>query len=121
MMLWSPALAVVPVTIHVALREAHRAADDARLIVETCTIAVAELKRRFGIANPRLAVSGLNPHAGEDGTLGTEDSEIVAPAVAILKPRPASMRAARCPRTRCSTRRRARPTTARSACITIRR
>ncbi len=84
MMLWSPTLAVIPVTIHVALREAV-AQLTTRDIVETCTIAVAELKRWFGIANPRIAVSGLNPHAGEDATLGKEDVEIVAPAVASLK------------------------------------
>src|SRR5216683_3193793 len=47
--------------------------------------AVADLKARFGLSNPRLAVSGLNPHAGEDGSLGTEDIEIVAPAVEILR------------------------------------
>ncbi len=46
---------------------------------------VADLKARFGLANPRLAVSGLNPHAGEDGSLGTEDRTIVAPAVEILR------------------------------------
>ena len=62
----------------------HRAADD-RDIVETCTIAANELKRRFGIATPRIAVSGLNPHAGEDGSLGSEDIEIVALAVAHLR------------------------------------
>jgi 4-hydroxythreonine-4-phosphate dehydrogenase len=84
MMLWSPVLAVIPVTIHVALREAV-AQLTTRDIVETCAIAAIELKRRFGIANPRLAVSGLNPHAGEDATLGREDVEIVAPAVASLK------------------------------------
>ena len=84
MMLWSPVLAVIPVTIHVALREAV-AQLTTRDIVETCTIAAIELKRRFGIANPRIAVSGLNPHAGEEATLGKEDVEIVAPAVASLK------------------------------------
>ena len=45
----------------------------------------AELKTRFGIARPRIAISGLNPHAGEDGSLGTEDQTIVAPAVEILR------------------------------------
>jgi 4-hydroxythreonine-4-phosphate dehydrogenase len=84
MMLWSPALAVIPVTIHMALREAI-AQLTTRDILETCTIAARELQQRFGIANPRLAVSGLNPHAGEDGSLGNEDDEIVAPAVAALK------------------------------------
>jgi 4-hydroxythreonine-4-phosphate dehydrogenase len=84
MMLWSPALAVVPVTIHVSLREAI-AQLTTQAIVETCRIAASDLTRRFGIANPRLAVSGLNPHAGEEETLGKEDVEIVAPAVARLK------------------------------------
>jgi len=84
MMLWSPALVVVPVTIHVALRDAL-AQLSSDLIVTTARIAVAALKARFGLANPRLAVSGLNPHAGEDGSLGSEDKTIVAPAVEILR------------------------------------
>ena len=84
MMLWSPALAVVPVTIHLALREAlTQLTTD--LIVTTARIAVADLNARFGLARPRLAVSGLNPHAGEEGSLGMEDIEIVAPAVEILR------------------------------------
>jgi 4-hydroxythreonine-4-phosphate dehydrogenase len=84
MMLWSPALAVVPVTIHVALREAL-AQLSTDLIVATARIVVKDLKARFGLARPRLVVSGLNPHAGEDGSLGTEESEVVAPAVEILR------------------------------------
>jgi 4-hydroxythreonine-4-phosphate dehydrogenase len=84
MMLWSPALIVVPVTIHLSLRDAI-AQLSSELIVTTARIVVADLKTRFGIASPRLAVSGLNPHAGEDGSLGTEDRSIVAPAVEILR------------------------------------
>jgi 4-hydroxythreonine-4-phosphate dehydrogenase len=84
MMLWSPELAVVPVTIHLSLREAL-ALLTTDLIVSTARIVVADMKARFGLARPRLAISGLNPHAGEDGTLGTEDIEIVAPAVEILR------------------------------------
>jgi len=84
MMLWSPALVVVPVTIHVPLREAI-AQLSTDMIVTTVRIVNAALKARFGLANPRLAVSGLNPHAGEDGTLGTEDRSIVAPAIEILR------------------------------------
>ena len=84
MMLWSPALVVVPVTIHVSLRDAL-AQLSSELIVTTARIVVAALKARFGLANPRLAVTGLNPHAGEDGSLGTEDQTIVAPAVEILR------------------------------------
>ncbi len=84
MMLWSPALVVVPVTIHVSLRDAL-AQLSSELIVTTARIVVAALKARFGLANPRLAISGLNPHAGEDGSLGTEEKTIVAPAVEILR------------------------------------
>jgi 4-hydroxythreonine-4-phosphate dehydrogenase len=84
MMLWSPTLAVVPVTIHLSLREAI-AQLSSELIVSTARIAVADLKARFGLAHPRLAVSGLNPHAGEDGSLGLEDQTIVAPAIEILR------------------------------------
>jgi 4-hydroxythreonine-4-phosphate dehydrogenase len=84
MMLWSPALVVVPVTIHLSLQDAI-AQLSTDLIVTTARIAVADLKARFGVANPRLVVSGLNPHAGEDGSLGTEDQTIVAPAVEILR------------------------------------
>jgi 4-hydroxythreonine-4-phosphate dehydrogenase len=84
MMLWSAALVVVPVTIHCALRDAiARLSRD--LVVTTVRIAVAELKARFGIARPRIAVSGLNPHAGEHGSLGTEDQAIIAPAIEILR------------------------------------
>jgi 4-hydroxythreonine-4-phosphate dehydrogenase len=84
MMLWSPILAVVPVTIHLSLREAI-AQLSSDLIVTTTRIVNAALKSHFGLTNPRLAVSGLNPHAGEDGSLGAEDESIVAPAVEILR------------------------------------
>ncbi|MDB5602680.1 MAG: 4-hydroxythreonine-4-phosphate dehydrogenase [Xanthobacteraceae bacterium] len=84
MMLWSPELAVVPVTIHIALADVP-ARLDTDLIVETGRIVAADLQRRFGIAKPRLAVAGLNPHAGEDGTLGLEDRDVVAPAIARLR------------------------------------
>jgi 4-hydroxythreonine-4-phosphate dehydrogenase len=84
MMLWSPVLAVVPVTIHLALREAI-AQLSTELIVSTARIVAAHLKSHFGLPHPRLAISGLNPHAGEDGTLGTEETTIVAPAIAVLR------------------------------------
>jgi 4-hydroxythreonine-4-phosphate dehydrogenase len=84
MMLWSPLLAVVPVTIHVALREAI-ALLSTELIVSTGRIVAAELKMRFGLTRPRLAVTGLNPHAGEHGTLGTEDKTMIAAAVDMLR------------------------------------
>ena len=84
MMLASDMLRVVPQTIHIPLAEVPRALTTAA-IVETGEIVLAALTRDFGIAAPRLAVAGLNPHAGEDGVLGAEDGAIVAPAVAALK------------------------------------
>jgi 4-hydroxythreonine-4-phosphate dehydrogenase len=84
MMLWSPLLAVVPVTIHVSLREAIDQLST-ELIVSTGRIVAAELRSRFGLGRPRLAVTGLNPHAGEDGTLGTEDSTMIAAAIEVLR------------------------------------
>jgi len=84
MMLWSPELVVVPVTIHLPLREVPERLTS-ELIVETGRIAAGDLRRRFAIPRPRLAVAGLNPHAGEDGTLGDEDLTVVAPAVARLR------------------------------------
>jgi 4-hydroxythreonine-4-phosphate dehydrogenase len=83
MMLWSDALAVVPVTIHVALARVPTLLTRA-LIVDTATIVVADMKRRFGLHAPRLAISGLNPHAGERGTMGREEIETIAPAVTEL-------------------------------------
>jgi 4-hydroxythreonine-4-phosphate dehydrogenase len=84
MMLWSPALAVVPVTVHQSLRDAI-AGLTSELIVTTARIVVRDLRARLGVARPRLAISGLNPHAGEDGTLGVEEQTIIAPAIAILR------------------------------------
>jgi 4-hydroxythreonine-4-phosphate dehydrogenase len=84
MMLWSPALVVVPVTIHLSLRDAIVRLSS-ELIVTTARIVAAALKARFGIAHPRLAISGLNPHAGEEGSLGAEEQTIVAPAIEILR------------------------------------
>jgi len=84
MMLWSPQLAVVPVTIHVSVRDAL-AQLSSELIVSTVRIVAAELKARFGVSRPRIAISGLNPHAGEDGSLGHEEQTIVTPAIKILR------------------------------------
>ena len=84
MMLWSTELAAVPVTIHLPLRDVvTRLSTD--LVATTGRIVAHDLMTRFGIARPRIAVAGLNPHAGEDGALGKEDRIIVAPAVARLK------------------------------------
>ena len=84
MMLASDELKVVPVTIHVPLRDVP-ALLTPELIVETGRILAAELRRRFGIAAPRLAATGLNPHAGEAGTIGREDEDVVRPAVERLR------------------------------------
>ena len=84
MMLWSPQLAVVPVTVHASLRDAL-AQLSSELIVSTVRIVAAELKARFGVSRPRIAISGLNPHAGEDGSLGHEEQTIVTPAIKILR------------------------------------
>jgi 4-hydroxythreonine-4-phosphate dehydrogenase len=84
MMIWSPIVAVVPVTIHIPLaRVPEMLTED--LIVETASIVAADLKSRFGLAKPRLALAGLNPHAGENGALGHEDADIIVPAVARLR------------------------------------
>jgi 4-hydroxythreonine-4-phosphate dehydrogenase len=84
MMLWSEELAVVPVTIHLPLREVVTRLTS-ELIAATGRIVAHDLRERFSIARPRLAVAGLNPHAGEDGTLGEEDRTVVAPAVTRLR------------------------------------
>ena len=84
MLLWSEQLAVVPITVHVALARAPALLTQA-LIVETGRIVAADLRARFGLARPRLAFAGLNPHAGENGTMGREEIEIMAPAIAELK------------------------------------
>jgi 4-hydroxythreonine-4-phosphate dehydrogenase len=84
MMLAGPKLRSVPVTIHIPLKDVPAALTQ-ELILETCRIADADLKTRFGIERPRLAVAGLNPHAGEDGTMGREDADIIHPAVFTLR------------------------------------
>lgn len=84
MMLWAPELAVVPVTVHVPLREVPKRLT-ADLIVATGRIVARELRTRFAVAEPRLVAAGLNPHAGEDGEIGDEDHAVVAPALAALR------------------------------------
>ena len=83
MLLWSPELAVVPVTIHLPLKEIFQHLST-ELVYETGRIVARDLASRFRIPHPRLAIAGLNPHAGENGSLGEEDRLIVAPAVARL-------------------------------------
>lgn len=84
MMLAGPELRAVPVTIHIALAQVP-AALTTQAIVETTRITAHDLRSRFGIANPRIAVSGLNPHAGEGGAMGREDEDVIRPALARLQ------------------------------------
>ena len=84
MMLWSEALAVVPVTVHIPLKDVPSALTT-DLIVRTGRIVARDLKSRFGMSRPRLALAGLNPHAGERATLGTEERDVIAPAIAELQ------------------------------------
>lgn len=84
MMLACPGLRTVPVTVHLALKEAVARLRTQAIVTQGEVVAEA-LRRDFGIGAPRLAVAGLNPHAGEDGTMGREDIEVVAPAVAALR------------------------------------
>jgi len=84
MMLWSPELAVVPATVHIPIAAVPRSLDT-DLLVETARIVARDLSLRFGLPAARLVLTGLNPHAGEDGAMGEEDLTIIAPAVERLK------------------------------------
>ncbi len=84
MMLWCEELKAIPVTIHIPLKDVPGKLTTA-LIVDTARIAARDLAARFGIARPRLAISGLNPHAGENSSLGEEEVTIIRPAVETLR------------------------------------
>ena len=84
MMLSGPKLKAIPVTIHIPVRDVPQALTS-ELIMETCRIAHEDLRQRFGIEAPRLAVAGLNPHAGEGGAMGKEDETVIRPAIERLR------------------------------------
>lgn len=84
MMLASPDLRVVPVTVHASLRNSIAILTTDAIVAAAQTTAAA-LQRDFGIAQPRLAIAGLNPHAGEQGALGNEETTIIGPAIAALR------------------------------------
>ena len=84
MMLSGPTLRTVPVTTHIALADVP-AALNAALIEARGRAALRGLQRSFGIAEPRLAVAGLNPHAGEGGALGREEIDLIMPAIEALR------------------------------------
>jgi 4-hydroxythreonine-4-phosphate dehydrogenase len=79
-----PALRVVPFTIHIPLAEVFGELD-AGAIADTGKVVLESLRADFGCEKPVLAIAGLNPHAGEDGTIGREDADIIAPAAALLR------------------------------------
>lgn len=84
MMLACDELRVVPITVHVSLQTAiNQLSHD--MIVEKCRITARDLQRHWGMENPKLALAGLNPHAGEGGEMGREDMDIIAPAVQTLR------------------------------------
>ena len=84
MMLAGPSLRAVPVTVHCSLAEVP-ALLTSELIVSKARILAAALTKDFGIKGPRIAVCGLNPHAGEDGKFGSEERDIIGPAVDRLR------------------------------------
>jgi 4-hydroxythreonine-4-phosphate dehydrogenase len=86
MMLASRKLRVVPLTIHMPVADVPKTITK-QSVFDTGEIILTALRRDFGILNPRLAVAGLNPHAGEDSMLGGEDAAVIAPAVAALAAR----------------------------------
>ncbi|HUQ26850.1 MAG TPA: 4-hydroxythreonine-4-phosphate dehydrogenase PdxA [Burkholderiales bacterium] len=81
MMLVGGGLRVALATTHLPLRDVPRAVTR-RGLVNTLRVIDADLKKRFGLKNPRILVAGLNPHSGEGGHLGTEDEQVIAPAIA---------------------------------------
>ncbi|MCC6719775.1 MAG: 4-hydroxythreonine-4-phosphate dehydrogenase PdxA [Acetobacteraceae bacterium] len=84
MMLASPDLRVVPITVHASLRRMLDMITAERIVAVT-RVTIAALRHHWGIARPRVAIAGLNPHAGEDGTMGEEEVTIIAPAIAQLR------------------------------------
>ena len=84
MMLACETLRVVPVTIHIPLCEVPAALTE-ELLIDTIRLTHEGLRRDFGLTNPRLAVAGLNPHAGEGGAMGQDEARLIAPVVARLR------------------------------------
>jgi 4-hydroxythreonine-4-phosphate dehydrogenase len=84
MMLVGGGLRAVPVTVHIALKEVptHLTQD---AIIRQARVVARELPSKFGVIAPRLAITGLNPHAGENGSMGREELDVIAPAIAVLR------------------------------------
>ncbi len=83
MMLAGPSLKTVPLTVHVAISEVSSLITK-ELILRRCRVIARSMARDFGLASPRLAIAGLNPHAGEKGRMGVEERDVIAPAIAAL-------------------------------------
>jgi 4-hydroxythreonine-4-phosphate dehydrogenase len=84
MMLASDELRVVPLTIHIPVKDVPHSISK-QSIITTAQLLDASLKRFFGLSTPRIAIAGLNPHAGENGTIGHEDQDIIQPAITDLQ------------------------------------
>ncbi len=84
MMLVAKGLRTVPITVHIPLAQVPKALTEEMIVAQGLVVA-KDLKRYFGIANPRLAFTGLNPHAGENGAMGTEEQTIIVPALNRLR------------------------------------
>ncbi len=84
MMLASEQLCVVPLTIHVALKDVPGLINE-EIIIKTVKIINFSMQKYFGLENPRIAISGLNPHAGENNAFGREETDIIIPAIEKLK------------------------------------
>lgn len=84
MMLAGPDLRVVPITTHIPLRDVAATLTIDLIVAKALTVARG-MERRFGIAAPRLAFAGFNPHAGEDGALGREEIDLLRPAIELLR------------------------------------
>jgi 4-hydroxythreonine-4-phosphate dehydrogenase len=84
MMLVGGGLRTVPVTVHIPLADVPRTLTR-QMIVDTAMTTASDLKRWFGISAPRLALTGLNPHAGENGMMGDEEERIIKLAIAVLR------------------------------------
>ena len=84
MMLAGPSLRTVPLTVHCALADVPKLLTQ-DMIVRRARIVAAALRRDFGIQTPRIAICGLNPHAGEQGRFGKEEATVIEPAIAQLR------------------------------------
>jgi 4-hydroxythreonine-4-phosphate dehydrogenase len=84
MMLSAKDLRTVPITVHIAICDVP-AALTTQLIIEKTQETAKDLTRRFGLEKPAIAMTGLNPHAGEGGAMGTEEITVITPAIAALK------------------------------------